>query len=188
MATPELTRHPSLLPRPAAAVSCVIDAYVAVWALTLLAATAFTLIPGAPELARDLLGAKLTPAPRGPGVADILQIAFHNVRVCGWPLLLGVLGAQHHRWSRWTAHAAVNANLTVNTALVGAAVGGYGHRILPFLPHLPVEWAALAVGAGCWWTIAAGHLARRQAIWLLVFLVAAALLAATLELTATPHR
>ena len=42
--------------------------------------------------------------------------------------------------------ALVALGLAVNAGLVGLALGAYGSALLPWLPHVPLEWAALAIG------------------------------------------
>jgi hypothetical protein len=85
-----------------------------------------------------------------PSLAGVLSIAINNTLRSVWPLTLGLIDAQRRRVTRLLADGAVLANLLVSGTLVGGAVGGYGVRVLAFLPHLPLEWAGLAMGAAGW--------------------------------------
>jgi Stage II sporulation protein M len=40
--------------------------------------------------------------------------------------------------------------LVVNGAVVGWAVARAGLGLAAYLPHLPLEWGAIAIGAGTW--------------------------------------
>jgi hypothetical protein len=71
-----------------------------------------------------------------------------------------------------------------NAALVGVALGAYGALLVPYLIHLPVEFAALTLGATGWFAVGVG-----QTRWLghrIVAFALAVLVAAMLEVYATP--
>ena len=77
-------------------------------------------------------------------------LAAHNLPIAAWPLLLGVLGAHRHRLGP-ACHRRRSAGVHHRDTLpVGAALGAYGAALLPYLPHLPLEWAGLALGASAW--------------------------------------
>jgi len=80
----------------------------------------------------------------------VLAIACNNILHSVWPLTLGLLDLQRRRFTRLLADGAVFANLLVAALLVGGAIGGYGAHALAFLPHIPLEWAGIAVGAAGW--------------------------------------
>jgi hypothetical protein len=143
--------------------------------------------PAAGRLAREQLAALLQPAPHAPDLVDVVKLAWHNLKICGLPLLLVYTRIRPHGWVGWTIHTAVGANVLVNGIVVGAALGAYGHRIVPYLPHLPIEWAAVALGAGTWFAHTRRPFTQRQGNTLTVALLTAVLLAAGVELYLTPH-
>jgi hypothetical protein len=157
--------------------------YLAVWATTLTVA-AMTRLLDLTDAARGLLGLRLSPA-AAPTLLAAAALAVHNLPVCGWPLLLAVGDAPGHKWTPG-GHALVAAALMANAALVGAALGGYGTRLLPFIPQLPLEWLALAAGAAGWLAPRARYNRRARLIAASV-VVSAALAAAVVETYAVPH-
>jgi hypothetical protein len=188
MATAELSpRAPSAaaaLPRAFA------RAYAAVWAATLAGWLTVELLGGgARSDARELIGARLdasvNPPPR---LGYVLALAAHNLPIAGWPLLLPVLGAHRHRIARLCVDALLAVALIVNAAPVGAALAVYGTRLLAFIPQLPFEWAALALGPGTWLCQRKRALAPRQALAVLGVIAALVVIAAALETVAVPHR
>lgn len=100
--------------------------------------------PGLAEAVRDELRFELAGhAGSGPVAWSIFQ---NNLRVCMVPVLAALMAPLG-----WIARVIANGVTTVvvaaNVALIGAAGGAYGTRLLPFLPHLPLEM--LALGCGC---------------------------------------
>lgn len=128
-----------------------ITAYATIWVFTLAAGALVYVLPGGPGLARQLLALKLTAAHNPPPTMGlVLSIATNNTLHAIWPLTLGPLGARRNRLTRTLADGAVLANLLVPGLLVGGALGGYGLRVLPYLPHVPIEWAGIASGTSGW--------------------------------------
>jgi hypothetical protein len=162
--------------------------YLAVWACTLTTA-AVVLLAGEQGAVRRLLPLSLTAAGnRTPSAGRVLGLTAHNLPLAAWPLLLGLTSAQAHGSARRLASALVSACMLANTVLVGAALGGYGVALLAFLPQLPVEWAALALGYCSWAVQARVELGLSERLrWLaaIALLIAAA---AALETVAVPHR
>jgi hypothetical protein len=103
-------------------------------------------------------------------------------------LLLGVVGAHRHRLSRRVADSAVLACIIVNTVPVGAALGGYGGALLPYIPQLPIEWAGLALGASAWLLQRDRSLAVPEGLAIFVLTAGVLLCAALVETVAVPHR
>lgn len=141
------------------------------------------------QAVRGLLGLAL--AARGnpvPSAARAATIADHNISTSAWPLLLGPLGARGRGWSRALSDIVLAAWLLVNAVPVGAAVGAYGARILPYLPQLPLEWSGVAVGASAWLV----ERRRVLSVWERMAgtgtMAAALVCAAVLETWAVPHR
>jgi hypothetical protein len=158
---------------------------LAVWTLTAAAALITTALPPVGALARHELRLALVPA-SAPPATRMLNVALTNAFAAGWPLLLALLDGPQ-RAIRLVHRALLAGWLVVNVIPVGAAIGAYGTRILPYLPHLPLEWTAIALAL-------AGYLHARErqapgrallapALGLAVVLIAAA----ALETYATPH-
>ena len=117
-------------------------AYALIWAVTLTAAALTVFIPGAASVARDAFGFRLEKPDPG-SLREAARYFGANVRVVTAVLLMawarGRLGSL-----RYVIDGAVAIIIVSNGALVGAALGAYGLRTVPWLVHLPAEWAALA--------------------------------------------
>jgi hypothetical protein len=138
---------------------------------------------------RQLLGLRLAAGVNPPpGVEHVLTLSAHNVPICAWPLLLGVVGAHRHRLARRLGDGLVLACMIANTLPVGAALGACGTRLLPYLPQLPLEWAALALGASGWLIQRRRALSIGEGLWSVALIVCVLLCAAVLETAAVPHR
>jgi len=116
------------------------------------------------------------PGDAGSGIGDALALWMANLRVAGF-VLLATLAARARRLVT-ALDLLVAACLTVNLGLVGLALGAYGPRLLPWLAHVPLEWAALAV------VLTAYRHARRASPGLLQLARAGATAAALLALAA----
>lgn len=124
----------------------VLSSYLLLWAGTLLAALLALPFHG---LARGLLGLRLAPAvaPGSPRVAVL--IAANNLREAAIPFLCALLRLRGRRL-RIAGDAVVYGCLAGNTVLAGSALAAYGPGLLRYLPHWPVEWAALALALTAW--------------------------------------
>jgi hypothetical protein len=163
-------------------------AYLGVWTLTLSAGFLVAVTEPLRPVLRALLALRLDPAmTAAPRMSRALVLAAHNIPICCWPLLLGVLGAHRSRRGRRAADALVAVWLAVNVLPVGAAIGLYGTRLAAYVPQLPLEWAAVALGT------AGGMLQRHHPLTvktgLAAFALAGLLLvcAGLLETFAVPH-
>jgi hypothetical protein len=164
--------------------------YCATWLTTACSAIAVALVgDGVARTVRSTLALRLngeTSTARGLGHA--LALTAHNFPICAWPLLLGVLGADRSRAGRALTDAVLVVALIANTALAGAALGAYGSRLLPYLPQLPAEWAALALGASAWLVQRQRSIALGEAVALVGAIAVLLLCAAVLETFVVPHR
>jgi hypothetical protein len=118
----------------------------------------------------------------------VVALAAHNFPITAWPVLLGVMGAHRQKLTRRLADVLVAGWLAVNVLPVGAAIGAYGSPLLPYVPQLPLEWAALSLGASGWLLQRHGGIATRAALVLLVLVALTVLGAAALETIGPPHR
>ncbi len=182
--TPHRT-HP-LVARPAgAAIACT---------ATLVALTALAAAVGALDHA---LVPSTPPHPTlHPTLAAATSILRNNARVLALPYGLLVLRFDAVRWGRTVGTALLVGVLSVNAIAVGLALGRWQQRLIPYLPHLPHEWAAAGVSASVW----GGALARagdpgaptHPKSWRWCALAAASTLllltaAAAAEVLLTPH-
>ncbi|HWY89297.1 MAG TPA: hypothetical protein VNY31_01360 [Solirubrobacteraceae bacterium] len=167
-----------------------LHAYAAIWIATLAPAAIVALV-GQPlaRPAHRLLALGLT-AQRNPPphVGHVLALAAHNIPIASWPLLLGVLGAHRHRLATHVSDGVLLACIVVNTLPVGAALGAYGGAVLPYLPHLPLEWGGLALGASAWLAQRRQALTVSEGIGLFLLIACVLLCAAVLESVGVPHR
>lgn len=115
--------------------------YAALWALTLLAAAAVS--AHAPLAAAVRAGLGFDLQPRAGTAAEAVDIATTNLRVVGG-LVLAAVAVSASPAMRRVADPVVVLVCAANAALVGVAIGAYGGAAIRWLPHLPLEWAALA--------------------------------------------
>jgi hypothetical protein len=165
-------------------------AYAATWVLTLASAALLTINPaGLDGAVRRVLGATLDRKGNPPpSVGHVLVLLAHNLPLASWPLLLGVVGVDHRHFTRQAADMLVAAVVTVNVLTVGAGLGVYGLLLLPYIPQVPFEWAALALGASAWLMQRRAPLTGRQEAALFAVIAGVLLCAAVLETVAVPHR
>jgi hypothetical protein len=119
----------------------------ALWLVVLVGAVAGRVVGGAV--------ATQEAAPRGGRLAAAVLLA--NARLIAVLLVAAVLVTRVPQW-RPIVDAVIGALLGVNALAVGGAIGAGGSEVVGSLAHLPLEWAALAVGlrSGLRW--AAGSL------------------------------
>jgi uncharacterized membrane protein SpoIIM required for sporulation len=165
-------------------------AYAATWVLTLASAALLAINPpGLDGPVRRVLGATLDPKGNPPPSAGhVLVLLAHNLPLASWPLLLGVVGVHHRHFTRQAADRLVAAVVTINVLTVGAGLGVYGLPLLPYIPQVPLEWAALALGASAWLMQRRNPLTGRQGAALFAVIAGVLLCAAVLETVAVPHR
>ncbi len=188
MATAGLTRAAHRWRLPVGLRSAWLWAYGAIWTATLGSAALVALLGARAEApVRRLLGLRLEPNP-APQVGHVLALAAHNLPIAAWPLLLGVIGAHHHRLGQKIADTVLLACILVNTLPVGAALGAYGAPLLAYIPQLPIEWAGLALGASAWLLQRRRALTVLEGLALLALTACVLLCAAVIETVAVPHR
>jgi hypothetical protein len=109
-----------------------------------------------------------------------------NLRVLAAPYLLTAFRWPQYRRTRTLGDVIVAAVVLENTSAVGLAVGRYGAQLIPYLPQLPLEWAALATSAAAWITARADPRTRALAAYAAATLTLA-IAAAACEVLLTPH-
>jgi hypothetical protein len=164
--------------------------YGGIWTLTLAGATIVTIggrTLGVPV--HQLLALRLSPDTNPqPDLGRVLALASHNIPIVSWPLLLGAIGAHRNDVGRRIADCLVAACVAANALPVGAALGAYGAALLPYVPQLPLEWGALAVGAGSWLQNRRRPVSFRESLGRFAVVVCVLLCAAAVETAAVPHR
>jgi hypothetical protein len=169
----------------------VVGAYAAGWALLVATAFACAVIPHGDWFAEKLLGlpphARIHPAP--PSSLDrVLSLFAANIRATCWPLIAAGLRAWRFMRIRWAVHAAASLSVAVNLLPVGAALGIYGLRLVPYLPQLPLELYAVTSGAQCWRLCCDRRLTQAQLVAVGCSMLLALAVAAALEGWGVPHR
>ncbi|MCA1699459.1 MAG: hypothetical protein LC790_11415 [Actinobacteria bacterium] len=166
-----VARHPTLAVATAIAV------------VTIATATAATVTPE--------LGPAVAPHPTLHGTPDeVVSIVVQNLRTLIAPLLL-IAGRWHTaRVTRHVGDLLVATLVIANATLVGLALGRYPTQLPAYLPHLPLEDAALAIAAGAWLArrVAAQAGSRAPSLGRTALLtVVVTIVAAIVETYAVPH-
>jgi len=183
MASPDLSVMTVAAPEPPRSIGV-----QAMLAIILAAISAMTLVIAGLSALSAYLEPRLVLHPHTqPDLTTALKTWIHNVRVAGWPLLFVAIGVHRARWRRQFADILLGCSVVLNASLVGAAVAAGGHRIFPYLPHLPFEWAALATSATGWLLASRSTLSGRQLRALIGCFLLLLALAALLETYAVPH-
>lgn len=121
-------------------------------------------------------------------IATAAGILAENLRVLAAPFLLWLLRLPASRLGRRAGDLLIVAIVLVNTLSVGVQLGRWRAALIPYVPQLPLEWAALAIAAGAWLTVRNGHRETRQIAYLAALTVLLLAGAATVETFATPHK
>ena len=119
---------------------------------------------------------------------DAVWIVQNNARMLAAPFLLVALGLPQSRLGRRAGDLIVAGLTAASTVSVGLELGRWGARLVPYLPQLPLEWAALALAVHAWVIARPGHVTIRQLTPLAAIVLALLAGAAALETWATPHR
>jgi hypothetical protein len=118
---------------------------VVIGAGTLLSAIAATVMPA--------LGPATSPHPTLHGTArEAMSIVGQNARTLAVPLLLCAGRWHTGRVTRHVGDLVVATLVIANATIVGLALGRYPTQLPAYLPHLPLEDAAVAIAAGAWLT------------------------------------
>lgn len=121
--------------------SSVRSTYIALCLLTAIPAALTLTVPGAAAAARRHLGFAFIPTAGTPH--ETLDILLTNARVL-LAITIATWAAGRCTAARPALDLTVALIATANTTIVGVAIGAYGPHTIAWLPHLPVEWAALA--------------------------------------------
>jgi hypothetical protein len=116
------------------------------------------------------------------------EIVGTNLRVLAAPFLLWLLKFPQSRLGRQAGDILVLAVVAINTLTVGIELGHWRGQLIPYLPQLPIEWAALSVAVAAWLRARDNHANRRQLAVLATVTAVLLVAAAGLETWCTPHR
>lgn len=120
-------------------------------------------------------------------LGDAVDILQTNARVLSAPFLLVVLGFPDSRFGRGAGDLLVTILTAANAMPVGLELGRWQGRLLPYLPQLPFEWAALGLAVNAWVTARNGDVPVRRLAPLAAVTLALSITAASLETWCTPH-
>jgi hypothetical protein len=138
------------------------------------------------------LGPPGRPQPTLTGTpAEAVSIFVHNCRSLVVPLLLAAGRWDTARAPRDVADLVVAVLVLANPVVVGFALGRYPTQLPAYLPHLALEYAALAIAASAWLTrrlpnVSAERAASVPRCATLTLIVTA--IAAVVETYAAPHK
>ncbi|HEV7806757.1 MAG TPA: hypothetical protein VGO80_13110 [Solirubrobacteraceae bacterium] len=137
------------------------------------------------------LGPSRHPRPTLHGTpGEAVSIFVTNARSLIAPLLLSAGRWHTGRATRHIGDAIVAAVVIANPVMVGLALGRHPTELLAYLPHLPLEDAALTIAASAWVVRRLPGADRRPTAHVLRYValtLAVALLAAVVETYAVPH-
>jgi hypothetical protein len=120
-------------------------------------------------------------------IGDAASILQNNVRVLAVPFLFGLLRLQQSRLGRRAGDLLTLAIAAASAIPVGIELDRWRDRLLPYVPQLPIEWAALVLAVTAWLTIRTGHVDRRQLTVLAITTLLLLIAAAAVEAFCTPH-
>lgn len=116
-------------------------ALLVIWSATLLGAIAGLL---------GIAAVGKTPHDALPASADsCAELLAHNAPVALWPLALVLLGWPALRGACLVGDALIAAQLLGHGLVVGVALASHAD-LWRYLPHLPLEWLAIALPASAW--------------------------------------
>lgn len=143
------------------------------WLLALTAAVALAATAGPlHDLARSIYPTEPHAPADPPGVLELL---IHNAAIAAIPGLLVLI--RWHTDPRWrrAGNLLIPTVLAVQATAIGLGIGAWPH-VIRYLPHLPLELAALAAGAQLWQHPNDRPRLRRWALTTALLLTAAALI------------
>ena len=183
-----MSRHASaqrerFLARPAAIVSCT----AVILAATGAVAAVTAVVPGLAQLSRQLLPTHLDGAGLDHALGQVVALVAHNGAIVAALLAAAALRTRAGRLGRALCDALAVSIVARSILLVGFVLGGQGTDLLPFLIHLPLEWAALAAGTVAWRRSFDAPLTPSDVAHFAAAAACALLAAATLETYATPR-
>ncbi len=147
-----------------------------------------TLASGLVAVLDPAIAGSAAPHPTLAGsLTDWLGIAAQNLQVLAAPLVLWLVGANQSRLGRQAGDVVMLAVIAVNAIPVGVALGRWRTQLIPYVPQLPLEWAALTLCITAWLQLRTGHATRGRIARYAAAILAITATAAAVETFATPH-
>lgn len=163
--------------------------FALLFAVTFASAALVAAIPPFKVHAREtLLAIGLDVRPHHASLHALLVTrVFTNAVIALTPTEWALLGVG--RSARWrpAVDGILAATLASDAILVGSAIGSFGLPLVPYLPHLPLEWGALACGIVPWSIARRRPLDRAAVLAPLAAVAVLLLLAGCVETWLTPH-
>jgi len=120
-------------------------------------------------------------------LGEAIGILQNNLRVLAAPFLLWLLKFPASHLGRRAGDVLILGLAAASAIPVGLELGRWHTRLLPYVPQLPLEWAALAVAICAWLTARHDHAPDRQIAILAAATAVLLVGAACLETWCTPH-
>ena len=127
-----------------------------------------------------------------PTVGAISSIFVTNLRVAAVPFILIAFRFPSASSTRTAGDLVLTGILFANAVRIGLAIGRWQTQLVPYLPHLPLEYLAISVAAGAWLSARdRGVHGQRQPLRPTVayagVVVVLVVVAASVEVLLTPH-
>ncbi len=150
---------------------------------------ALTAFGGVIGLLAPALAGNVRPHPALTGTAGTAAgILANNLLLLAVPFALCLLGYNTDPVSRHTGDLLVLVLVAVNALRVGVELGRWRGQLIPYVPQLPLELAALAIAASVWLTARTQTVSRRHLTVLAALVMLLLATAAAVETWGTPHR
>jgi hypothetical protein len=134
------------------------------------------------------LASNTHPHPTLTGTAgEAVSILINNLRVLAAPFALWAFGFSSARLTRQLGDLLVFGLAALNTLDVGVELERWGLQLVPYVPQLPLEWAALVVAIFAWLTARTQDASPRHMLILAATVIALLAAAAIVETWCVPH-
>jgi hypothetical protein len=120
-------------------------------------------------------------------VGEAASILVNNARVLIAPFALWALGFPSGRATRRMGDLIVFGVAGLNSLDVGVELGRWGLRLVPYVPQLPLEWAALTVATAAWLKARTAMTTTLHMLHFALVAIALLIVAAAMETWGTPH-
>jgi hypothetical protein len=148
-----------------------------------------TLLGGLLAVIDPTAAGRTAPHPALAGTSgEALSTLANNTAALAVPYVMWALGMPRRRLSRRLGDLVIAVVTGQSAVPVGIAMAHWRMRLLPYIPQLPLEWAALTIAVGAWLGARDGRAAGQGLTVLAAISLVLLTAAAGLETWATPHR
>lgn len=152
---------------------------------TVITAITVAIVPGGGPWVSEQLQLELVA--RDSQASEVLSILLRNALTCSIaPTLAYLLTPSASQARTWGGSGFLALVLVPQLLIVGAAIEAYGLPLAAFLPHLPIEWAALSLSAAVWIASTRSPISGRQLLFAYAVVFAALLVGSLVEVYLTP--